>query len=170
MTLQPRLLTLCGLLAAFMLSACGTEPAMMEWFDGKKGGCSDFFIYRFNPQETEAITLSATGDSLDLSTTPTTFTLPYRFLSLRIDRFELPSSHFYCNDIAGTGKRLMQWSAESGRVTITATAPDMSRPVWDRPYEVSVTIEDATLKSQTGETITVDEFDFGTITVGWMPG
>ena len=170
MTPQPRLLLLGSLSAALLLSSCVTAPIDPKGYDGATGGCSNFLVYRYNADATEAIVLSARRDTLDISTTPRTFTLPSGALSLRVDRFNAPAPHYYCNDVVQSQHVVATWTAVAGRVRISATEPDMAQPVWDRPYDVTVVIEEATLRNDAGETIEVDAIDLGTITVGWLPG
>jgi len=170
MTRQPRLLLLCLLLAALTLSACGTGPVDPEGYDGATGGCSNFLVYRYNADATEAIVLSARRDTLDISTTPRTFTLPSGALSLRVDRFNAPAPHYYCDDVMDDEHVVATWAAVAGRVRISATEPDLTQPFGSQAYEVTVVIEEATLRNDSGETIEVDAIDLGTITVGWLPG
>ena len=171
MTRQHHFPQLFALLAALTFSACVTGPVDPEGYDGATGGCSNFLVYRYNADATEALVVSARRDSLDLTTTPRTITLPSSALTLHVDRFEAPAPHYYCNDVILPGYRVVTtWTAVSGRVRISATEPDMTQPFGSQTYQVTVMIEEATLRNDQGETITVDAIDLGTITVGWLPG
>ena len=170
MTPQPLLLLLGSLCAALILSSCGTGPVEPEGYDGETGGCSNFQVYRYNADATEAIVLQARHDSLAITATPRAFSLPSDHLTLRVDRFNAPAPHFYCDDVMDDEHVVETWTAVAGRVTISATEPDMTQPFGSQTYRVTVVIEEATLRNDQGETIEIDRIDLGTITVGWLPG
>ena len=104
-----------SLSAALTLSACATDPVDPEEYDGTTGGCANFTAYRYNADATEAIVLSVRRDSLDITTTPRSFTLPSPHISLHVDRFDAPASHYYCNDVMLPNLRVVDTCSGAGR-------------------------------------------------------
>ena len=61
---------------------------------------------------------------------------------------------------------------KTGKVTVTISDIDETRPVWDRNYKATVILKDVHFIEENGNNsdITLDELIFKDVRVGWLPG
>jgi hypothetical protein len=114
-------------------------------------GCRNLFVYAWSEDRTEAITVQADRNVLELSTTPRSFDLAaHPELEIEVHVSEQAEHHWpFCTDVIVLGTRRHTWRATTGRVTIELSAPGI-RARLPLAYRATIRIAGAEFVSATG--------------------
>jgi hypothetical protein len=136
------------------------------------GGCAHIFLYGWSADRTEAITLRADKDLLELSTAPRTFNLAAQqaHLELLVHVYASPLRSWpFCTDFGGPPPATETWRATGGTVTIELAAPNSSARV-PSGYRATVHIAGAEFVSAAGVRVRQSQPIRLSATVGSFPG
>ena len=152
--------------------SCGQNPVDPNGFTAQGAGCGNFFLYAFNADKTDALVVRAEGEELEITRAPLELMLPDDRLRVLIERFDGPARSYYCDDVieANEPEVTEEWETISGTAIITSGDTLQTDPGGMTLYNISVSLRDLTLRNKDGEEITIDQFNFVDVGIGWLPG
>ena len=143
-------------------------------FTGEKGGCGNFVLYRFNGDNTLAITVRVDESSLPLEANEESFSIEHnrKSIGVRILQFRRAPKNYFCSDIQSRSKPIVQWTAICGNLTVVnddSTEPPTS--FRNSTHRVSVRMKDVILRQDgTSAETKLDDVHVDDIWVGWYSG
>jgi hypothetical protein len=135
-------------------------------------GCSDVTLYAtdeadtwlllFATSDNPAETAHDQGASQELS-----YALPDPAVVVELQRGGLLSTGV-CNDTPGAEPDNV-YTATAGTADLTVVPTGTPQP-WEVPADASLLLQDLVLEDPSGDTITIDTYEFVDVHVGWFPG
>lgn len=173
--LHRRLARVLSIVLCAVIPGCGRSrraPIDPLGFTGKTGGCGDFFVYRFDAEAIDAVTVRWRGGAPELTAQPRAISLPDPRLEVFVERWSAPAAYHYCNDVVDPSgpEVIRRWRAVSGKVLLAAGMPVEPRPGHAPVYHVVVTLDQVELRADDGDAVRIDSLEFGEVLVGWLPG
>lgn len=142
-------------------------------FQETSRGCSNFFVYKVNSDNTIGISVNANKEKLNLSTTEKTFEIG------KTDGLEVQLligekiEHLYCNDVSYPDQQKpKKLIAKNGQAIISISKIDESQPEWNQNYTATVILKNVHFikKDNINSNTTIDYLIFKDVIVGWLPG
>jgi hypothetical protein len=147
----------------------GFDPSVLT----EQRGCSDVTLYATDFVDTWLL-LFATSDAPaqtahDQGTTQElSYTLPDPAVTVELRRGELLSTGV-CNDTPPEAEPDLVYIATAGSADLTVVPTGTPEP-WEVPADASLLLQDLVLEDPSGNTITMDSYEFVDVYVGWFPG
>ena len=136
-------------------------------------GCGNIFVYKINSTDTAGISVSASKEKLNLSTTDKNFEVG-KTDGLKVEILAGEKiRQLYCNDVSYLDQpKPKKLIGKSGQAIISISKVDESQPEWNRNYTATVILKDIHFTEENGNDsdITIGELIFKDISVGWLPG
>lgn len=105
-----------------LLSACQSKFDLDTVFNDEPVGCGNFSVSTFNDNLTIGLCVYGDSTALNLSETPTTFSLDTMSdITVVVDEFKQARGWFNCNELSDNYiYQVHRWEAQSGEITLSA--------------------------------------------------
>lgn len=144
------------------LSACQSKLDLDTVFNDETTACGNFSVSTFNDNLTIGLCVYGDSTALNLSETPTTFSLDTMSdLIVVVDEFKQARGWFNCNELSNNYiYQVHRWEAQSGEVTISMD--DAVLP--NTKYLVNISLSKIVFKHESrDEEITLNALDLSDV-------
>lgn len=149
----------------------GTEfdPAVLT----QDRGCGDVTLYATDADDTWLLLFATTDAPAEAAhaegaTQELSYTLPDAAVTVEL-QWGTKLAGGVCNDTPPEGSVDAVYTATQGSADLTVVPMGMPEP-WEVPANASLVLSDLVLEDPSGETITIDGYEFVDVFVGWFPG
>jgi hypothetical protein len=154
----------------FSLPSTYNQPQPTFTYEPNSFGCGDFFVYKLNKDNTQALSVGVRLDKLTEVSEQFTLDLAQSHaIEVKMDSGK-NLNETYCTDVLGLGKISNTLQAKKGKAYITLTGYIPSQSVCSREYHTTVRLENISFFDSYGKEVLLPSIIFQDVRVGWCAG